>query len=160
MKLETTYSDNITGKGPDQYRSQRFSVTLSREIPDTEDPNQQAGLLFQAARACVSSQVSLAKGDQAFNSLPANNTRTIPDFSQPNTQPGKFNSQSNNNNPRPATEKQIKFLFQLGKRAGLSNEQISALPNQYFGKAVLQQLTSKECSQLIDSLNGENRKAA
>ncbi|MBF0431660.1 MAG: hypothetical protein HQK83_10295 [Fibrobacteria bacterium] len=153
MKITTNYSENLPGE---QYKTHRWAVELTQEIAESADAGQVSRNLFSVAKSVVKSEVEMTKTDAAFTNAAPSDTNTNPAFTPP---PNNFNSQ-NRSGPRPATEKQIRFLYSICKRQGFSNEQISALPNQYFGKSVLQQLTSKECSQLIDSLNGESRKAA
>ncbi|MBF0431955.1 MAG: hypothetical protein HQK83_11785 [Fibrobacteria bacterium] len=152
MEIKINYSENLPGN---QYKTRRWSAELSQQVPDNTDVNTATRTLFEVAKSAVRAEVERAKGDNAFNSF-SQPTTVPPNTTAPNT--GNFNQ--TNNGTKVASEKQIRFLFRLGKNAGLSNEQISALPQQYFGKAVLQQLSSQEASQLISQFNGEQRKAA
>ncbi|MBF0433559.1 MAG: hypothetical protein HQK83_19935 [Fibrobacteria bacterium] len=145
MQITINYSENLPGE---QYKTKRWAAELSQQIPDNADVNSATRTLFEVAKSAVRAEVERAKGDQAFTGISNN----------PHSTPGNFSQ--TNNGTKPASEKQIRFLFRLAKNAGLSNEQVSALPQQYFGKAVLQQLSSHEASQLITQFNGEQRKAA
>ncbi len=146
--IKAAYSDNLNGNG-DKYRSQRWSIELSRDLNENEDAGSVSRILFEIARAAVERE----KRDQI--SVPG-----VAGDGNGTNRPLSQNRLPSNGNGRPATQKQLNYLFQLGKKtAHLSDEQIRALPGQYFGKVDLADLTSKEASQLIDTL-AENKKAA
>ena len=158
MEIKSTYSDNITGSSPkEKYRSQRYTVEVTKTILSKEEPGEQAALLFQIARSAVRAEVERENSNQAFKtiSINENNNGTHHTASSPNN----FNG-NGNNGVRGVTSRQLKYIFELSAKIGMKSEQANQLANQFNGKAVLTQLTSSEASQLIESLNTEVRKAA
>ena len=110
--------------------------------------------LFALCRKIVSAQKSVNVDSLLNGEMPPVN------HSQ-NQQPPQSSPQNANNNnqspPRPATQKQIKFLLELAKKANLSNDEILTLPAVYK-KDRFEQLTAYEASSLIDRYN--NKKMA
>ncbi|SFU70399.1 hypothetical protein [Alicyclobacillus macrosporangiidus] len=60
--------------------------------------------------------------------------------------------QSGNGGAKPASDRQLTFLQRKGKAKGLEGEELTAWVHQQTGKP-MEQLTSKEASQLIDALD-------
>lgn len=61
--------------------------------------------------------------------------------------------------PRPASSKQIRYIFQIAKRNGLTDAEIKNLP-AHFEKADFSALTSQEASDIIDHPNSQGQKKA
>ncbi len=138
MKVQVNYSENLPG---DEYKTRRWSAELSQEIPDNTDVLSATRMLFKVAKSAVRSELETAKDDSVFNQ---NQPAFVPAL----------------NGARLVTDKQLKYLKRLGLNAGLTPEQVNAMPYQYFKKHNLEELTSKEASSLIEILSGSKRKAA
>jgi hypothetical protein len=154
-EVTVNYTENLPSTD-ETYKTRRFSIEIRQQIPENIDISPIADRLFFVAKANVQAQVSKAAADIALHDMP--NGQPVPQPQQsvpsrPATPPAPSNV------PKPVSTKQINFLFRLGKEAGLSDEQVRALPMQYYQKAMLHDLTSQEASALIDTL-GEKKKAA
>jgi hypothetical protein len=145
VRINAAYSEKNTA----DFNSQQYSVGLEMDAQingSTREIEEASQKLFALCRRIVAQQ----KGVSVDNLLqsPAHNEPA------PVTPPA-----SSTNLPRMATSKQLLYLWKLGKRAGLTDEQVRGLPMQYYQKATADDLTGQEASSLIDSLT-EKRKAA
>jgi len=59
-------------------------------------------------------------------------------------------------NDEPATNKQVKLILDLARRRNLTLAQTQAFCRQVVGVEDVYQLTKRQASQLIDSLNGKS----
>lgn len=166
MEIKATYSENLPSA---DYKTHRWGIELTRQVPDNADAGTITQNLFLIAKASVRAEVERAKGDSALNDMPVGNPTHQQPVNYPTTnQPVSFqrNNISTNNNSasgsdsRPATQKQIKYLFNLGQKSNMSIEQVRNLAQQYYGKNNLENLSAKEASTLIDTLSGPKNKAA
>jgi len=153
VKIQTGFSE----KTSENFNSTQHSISLEMDCVingTTHEIESSSQKLFALCRKIVSAQKSVNVDSLLNNDNPPVN------HSQ-NTQPPQSNAQNANGNnqspPRPATQKQIKFLLELAKNANLSHDEILKLPAVYK-KDRFEQLTAYEASALIDRYN--NKKMA
>jgi hypothetical protein len=167
MEIKATYSENLPSA---DYKTHRWGIELTRQVPDNVDAGTITQNLFLIAKASVRAEVERAKGDSALNEMPVgspiqqqqpvNCTATNQQVPFQRNNPSTNNNSVSGNDSRPATQKQIKYLFNLGQKSNMSIEQVRNLAQQYYGKSSLDDLTAKEASTLIDSLSASKNKAA
>lgn len=162
VKIQTGFSE----KTSENYNSQQYSVSLEMECQingSTREIEDASKRLFSLCRKIVNAQKGISVDNlllQDDSQFPQPTVPVIPLNQTPATSPAApqvSGKPANANQPKPATQKQLRFLHQLGRKSGLSIEQVNGLPSQYFQKSI-EQITSQEASTLIDILN--QRKAA
>jgi len=137
MDIKISYSQNTID---DKYKSKKYMVELTQQLPDGANIPQATTALFATAKSSVLSEIELAM--------------------LPKIQQNNFNNNGNHNGPKLMSDKQKSYLFQLSRKAGLTNEQVNSMPSQYFQKQSLDDLTSKEASRLIEIMSGTKSQAA
>ena len=141
LKAIVSYSKKIPV--PDsEYSSQGFSLSLECEIPDRDPALIQARLqeTFELVKASVESE--LEKHGQAHAGVAPTTAKTEPA------------------RPEQASNKQIKFLTDLCQQKGIALSQLNQQIRQQYSVGGLYDLSRKQASQLLDELNGKQRKAA
>ena len=141
LKAIVSYSKKIPV--PDsEYSSQGFSLSLETEIPDRDPASIQARLheTFELVKNSVEQE--LVKNGQA----PISGT---PAAAKPESA-----------RTEQASNKQIKFLTDLCQQKGIALSQLNQQIRQQYGVGGLYDLSRKQASQLLDELNGKQRKAA
>ncbi len=139
IKISTGYSD----KSSLNYQSQQYSVSLDMEVQvngSTQEIEDASSRLFALCRKIVSSQKSVSV-DNLLNDEPLQPAPATPAPS----------SNNGNGKVKPATKKQIDYIFKLAKKSKLSVDEINALPQNY-SKNDFQSLSSVQASQIIDNL--------
>jgi hypothetical protein len=139
LKAIVSYSKKVPV--PDaEYSSQGYSLSLETEISERDPQQIQAKLqeTFELVKASVESE--LEKRGQAPASTPAT------------AKPEPRSEQASN--------KQIKFITDLCQQKGLALSQLNQQIRQQYGVGGLYDLTRKQASELLDSMNGKQRKAA
>ena len=147
VKINAGFSE----KTSENYNSTQHSISLEMDVQvngSTREIEEASQKLFALCRKIIYAQKgvnvdSLLQGDR----LPA----TVPPGAPAAPQSPSTNAQ------KPASAKQIRFLLDIAKKAGLDEKAIRTLPSEYK-KATFQELSSNEASQLIDSFS--KRKAA
>jgi hypothetical protein len=141
LKAIVSYSKKIPVPNSD-FSSQGFSLSLETEIPDRDPALIQAKLqeTFELVKASVESELEKHGAASASNA---------PAAAKP--EPARSEQASN---------KQIKFLTDLCQQKGIALSQLNQQIRQQFGVGGLYDLTRKQASELLDSLNGKQRKAA
>jgi hypothetical protein len=140
LKAIVSYSKKIPV--PDsEYSSQGFSLSLEAEIPDRDPASIQAKLheTFELVKNSVESEL------EKHGAAPASGT---PSAAKPEPR------------SEQASNKQIKFLTDLCQQKGIALSQLNQQIRQQYGVGGLYDLTRKQASQLLDELNGKQRKAA
>jgi hypothetical protein len=140
LKAIVSYSKKIPV--PDsEYSSQGFSLSLEAEIPDRDPASIQAKLheTFELVKNSVESEL------EKHGAAPASST---PAAAKPEPR------------SEQASNKQIKFLTDLCQQKGIALSQLNQQIRQQHGAGGLYDLTRKQASQLLDELNGKQRKAA
>lgn len=140
LKAIVSYSKKIPVPNSD-FSSQGFSLSLETEIPDRDPALIQAKLqeTFELVKASVESEL------EKHGAAPAGST--------PAAKPEPARSEV-------ASNRQIKFLTDLCQQKGIALSQLNQQIRQQFGVGGLYDLTRKQASELLDSLNGKQRKAA
>ena len=151
VKVSAGYSDKIS----ENYNSKQYSIALEMELQingNTADVELASSKLFALCRKIVSAQKEVS-----IDGLLNQNAAAPVANSVPNPSDGKNGGLNN----KPITAKQVAYIFRLGHKAGLSDEQVRQLPMQYFGKPNpdLNSLSSGEASRIIETLS-ETKKAA
>jgi hypothetical protein len=137
---------------------------MSREVADDADINGITERLFSIVKANVQSQVERAKGDIALKEMNGMNGKSpVPAASLPaqpaNSAPRPADGKAGGPNNKPSSARQVSYIFRLGHKAGLSDEQVRQLPMQYYGKPDLQSLSSSDASRIIETLSDKNKAA-
>ncbi len=137
IKAIVSYSKKLPVPEAD-FSSQGYSLSLETEVPDTEPNAIRAKLhsTFELVKAAVEDE--LAGNAQSAQSVPAK-------------EPAKSDKASN---------AQIKFLTDLCGQRGIALSQLNQQIRTQFGVGGLYDLTRKQCSEILDDLNGKRRKAA
>ena len=138
LKAIVSYSKKIPV--PDsEYSSQGFSLSLEAEIPDRDPAMIQARLheTFELVKNSVEQELVKQSG-------PATST---PASIKPAAAPEK------------ASNKQIKYLTDLAQQKNITLADLNVTIRKQCGVTGLYDLSRKQCSDLLDELNGK-RKAA
>jgi len=139
LKAIVSYSKKIPV--PDsEYSSQGFSLSLEAEIPDRDPASIQAKLheTFELVKNSVESEL------EKHGAAPAN----TPAAAKPEPR------------SEQASNRQIKFLTDLCQQKGIALSQLNQQIRQQYSVGGLYDLSRKQASQLLDELNGKQRKAA
>ena len=139
IKAIVSYSKKIPV--PDsEFSSQGFSLSLEAEIPDRDPALIQAKLheTFELVKASVEQELVKTTGSASTPATPAKEQAK----------------------PEQASNKQIKFLTDLCGQKGIALSQLNQQIRTQYGVGGLYDLTRKQCSELLDELNGKRRKAA
>lgn len=146
-QITVHYTENLPSSD-DTYKTRRFTVELTQEVADNSDINSITERMFAVAKSNVQAQVERAKGDMALremNGMKGNKNAPAAPQSPPSS------------SQKPASSKQIKYLLELAKKAGMDEASIRSLPSE-FQKSSFEALSSSEASKLIDSFS--KKKAA
>jgi len=136
LKAIVSYSKKIPV--PDsEFSSQGFSLSLEAEIPDRDPASIQARLheTFELVKNSVESEL-------------------VKQNSQPPTSSAKPAA-----GPEKASNKQIKYLTDLAQQKNITLSDLNATIRKQCGVTGLYDLSRKQCSDLLDEMNGK-RKAA
>ncbi len=136
VKINTGFSDKVS----ENYNSQAFSVNLEMTVAingSSSDVENAADRLFNLCKKIVEKQKGVASD---------------PIFGEPSTIPSHAPTENagDTNSPIPATDKQVKAIFGIGKGKGLDNKEIRSLADR-FNKNI-EQLSKTEASSLIQEL--------
>lgn len=155
VRISAGYSDKIS----ENYNSKQFSINLELDAQingSTQEIEQASDRLFQLCRKIVEHQ----KGISVDNLLTPSNP---PPAQLPPQQPPAQNQyqqspapqqQQSQRNGKLASDKQIKFIFSLAKKSKLPDYEVRNLPMQYFNIQNFNELSSKQASEIIESLSG------
>jgi hypothetical protein len=138
LKLNTSYSKKVPAES--EYSSKSYHASIEMELPDGLTEQQIKDRIhgtFDLVRETVETEIGAQTPKQAPASNPPRN--------------GYGQSQKPHNDP--ASSKQIKYLLDLAKVAGMTPSEIVARA----GARSIDELTRQQCSKLIDELG---RKAA
>ena len=156
------------------FNSTGFSLNLEGELcVGLDDPVamiERVKEFYDLAEEALNQQIERYEGERAIgsrdegqptrtnpprcNTPPKNQSETAaPDNSRPNGQP-----QQNGNGQAPnedaATNKQVQYLLNLGKRQGLTAQQLETRIESILGRRVgVYDLTKREAGGVIDALN-------
>ncbi|HEX4613616.1 MAG TPA: hypothetical protein VH092_35870 [Urbifossiella sp.] len=140
------------------FDSAGYTVALDGEIPhatdDAEAVLEKVSELFHLAEEALAVEIERDQGRHA-SSQSATPAPPPPPKSRGRSEPLPMNrpASSNGTSPQAATPRQLQFLQNLGKRKGLSREDLDAVMAQVLGSAKLTgELTKREAGQVIDHL--------
>ncbi len=135
-----------------------YTVTLGGEVPhpadDAEAVLEKVSELFHLAEEALAAEIERDQG-RPVGSQTATTSPPPPAKSGGRGEPLPMNrpTASNGPNPQTATPKQLQFLQNLGKRKGLSRDDLDAVIAQVLGSARrVGELTKREAGQVIDHL--------
>ncbi len=135
LKLNASYSKKVPAEG--EYSSQSYHASIEVELPDGLSQEQLQGRIhetFELVRESVEAE------------LGGKNSAEKRDFG----------GQNRSNNPTqrgtivPASSKQIQYLLDLARGRGVTSQQIA----QQFNVPTVNDLTKRQCSDLINSWKG------
>ena len=158
------------------FNSTGFSLNLEGELcVGLDDPVtmiERVKEFYDLAEEALSQQIARYEGESAIGSrdagqpMPANNQRSAapptnlsdnaaPNNSRPNGQaPQNGNGNGQAPNEDAATNKQVQYLLNLGKRQGLTQQQLESRIEGILGRRVgVYDLTKREAGGVIDALN-------
>lgn len=158
----------LSRKVSKDYNSTGFSINLDGEITvpvtDAENFIEEIKQLYDLAEEALNQEIERYQSDAAIASRdaepPANGQRQpISPPAQKDAPPphsnGNGNGRSNHGGgPESATNKQVQYLLNLGKRHGLTRPQLEGRIEELLGKkAGVYELTKREAGDLIDTLS-------
>ncbi len=139
LKLNASYAKKVPTE--EEYSSQSYHASIEVELPD--------GLSGEALQERIHATFNLVRNSVEAE-LHGKNLALQPDNSRQNELPNHAqNNSSQRANPRdiPASPKQISYLLDLARNRGITPQQIAA----QHGVADIQQLSKRQCSELINS---------
>ena len=154
LKLNASYSKKVPADT--EYSSQSFHASVEIELPDGLTPDQLNAKIHETFALVRDSVESELHGNTVQQSAPN------PQMPNTQSQPGLYDTPPQNaskptygkngaNSDAPASPKQIKFLLDLARQNGYTDEQLKAR----FNVSALEDLSRTQCSRAIDALNGK-----
>lgn len=143
LKLSTSYSKKIPVEGQD-FSSQCFHAAVELELSDSLKPPEIRARIHETFEMVKNAVEDELKGQAGQPAQPATTS--------PNPPPQTADKASN---------KQVKFITDLGRNFGYSLADLNTRVKELYGVPSIYDLTKKDASRLVDSLqrNG-SRKAA
>jgi len=151
------------------YNSTGFSLNLERELcVGTDDPEvliEKIKEVYDLAEEALNQQIERYEADSAIASRddappPRNGqryngaNRLPPTNAEPESGPKPENGNGHTPNGDAATNKQVQYLLNLGKRHGLTPLQLEGRIESILGKRMgVYDLTKKEAGDVIDALS-------
>ncbi|WP_254511385.1 hypothetical protein [Anatilimnocola floriformis] len=153
----------LSRKVSKDYNSTGFSINLDGEITSTvSDPEaviEEVKQLYDLAEEALDREIERHRSDSAIASRdegtpPSNTTRQTNDNGHPPERSAANGHQANGHNGEVATNKQVQYLLNLGKRQGLTTKQLESRIEQLTGKKVgVYELSKREAGDVIDALS-------
>lgn len=169
LKAVVTLNRKITR----DYNSTGYGVSVEGEIPTTPDDHEgvlgRVKELFALAEEALAQEIDRDQSEDAIGRRDEQRPSPVPTHNNGNGTPAPVNPprQDNqpNNNGAPTeeriTDKQVKYLFTLAKRAGLANGQLETQIEQVVGRRVrVYDLSKREAGRVIDSLTKDGNASA
>lgn len=151
------------------FNSTGFSLNLEGEIcvglDDPEGMIEKVKEFYDLAEEALSQQIERYEGESAVGQRDeappvrtnghASRTSAEPaENPKPIRQEAPHSGNGNAQSPDAATNKQVQFLLNLGKRQGLSMPQLENRIQEVFGRKIgVYDLTKREAGEIIDGLN-------
>ena len=139
LKLNASYAKKVPAE--EEYSSQSYHASIEVELPD--------GLSGEALQERIHATFNLVRNSVEAE-LHGKNLALHPDNSRQNELPNHAQNNSvqrANSRDIPASPKQISYLLDLARNRGITPQQIAA----QHGVADIQQLSKRQCSELINS---------
>lgn len=139
LKAIVSYSKKIPVPAS-EFSSQGYSLSLETEIPDRDPAMIQARLheTFELVKASVEGELEKQAGQTPTA------TGTPKEVAK----------------PERASNAQVKFITDLASQRGTALSVLNADVRKRYGVDGIYDLTKKQASELLDSMNGKQRKAA
>lgn len=149
------------------YNSTGFSLNLEGEIcVGTDDPDtliEKIREFYDLAEEALSQQIERYEGESAIasrdedrpsrDSSKGRHLSGANSESKPSVYSGNGNGQRGQSSEEAATNKQIQYLLNLGKRHGLTPQQLEGRLLEIIGRSTtVYELTKREAGQMIESL--------
>jgi hypothetical protein len=153
LKLNASYSKKVPVEGQD-YSSQSYHCSVEVEIPDGLTPNQLQGKIhstFGLVRDSVEAELHNTHRVHAAEPL---ETEVANDRARP---AANANGPSRSVTDSRASGKQIKFLTDLALQRQMDVRTLNDEAHRRFGVSRVEDLTRKQASEMIDTLNGGSR---
>lgn len=161
LKAIVTLNRKITR----DYNSTGYGVSVEGEVPATPDDHEgvlgRVKELFGLAKEALAQEIERDQSEDAIGRRDEGRAAPAPTRNNGNSTPVPTNpprhSDQPNGNGQPTeeriTDKQVKYLFTLAKRAGLGNGQLENQIEQVVGRrARVYDLSKREAGRVIDSL--------
>lgn len=139
LKLNASYSKKVPAEG--EYTSQSYHASVEVELPD--------GLSGEALQARIHETFDLVRNSveaELHEQKAVISRDNFPRHESQNASQGS-RAQRPNSHDIPASPKQITYLLDLARSRGITPQQIAA----QHGVANVQQLSKRQCSELINS---------
>lgn len=139
LKLNASYAKKVPAE--EEYSSQSYHASIEVELPD--------GLSGEALHERIHATFNLVRNSVEAE-LHGKKLTLQPDNSRQNELPNHAQNNSvqrANSRDIPASPKQISYLLDLARNRGITPQQIAA----QHGVADIQQLSKRQCSELINS---------
>ena len=133
LKLNASYSKKVPADG--EFTSQSYHASIEVELPDGLSQNELQNRIhatFEMVRNSVEAEL---------------HGKSVPVQNNTSTAQVQNNQHTQGNSSIPASPKQIKFMLDLARNKGITPAQIAA----QHGVASVEQLTKRQCSNLINS---------
>lgn len=153
LKLNASYSKKVPVEDQ-EYSSQSFHCSVDVEIPDGLTPDQLQAKIhstFELVRDSV--EAELHNGHAVHAPEPSRAAMPIEQARPASAGDGPSRSSTSSR----ASGKQIKFLTDLALRKQLDVRALNDEAHRLFGVECVEDLASKEASQMIDMFNGGAR---
>ena len=139
LKLNASYSKKVPADG--EYTSQSYHASVEVELPDGLTQEQLQSRIHETFEM-VRNSVDAELHGNTINQQEGNGTANTIN----NGQQG-YGAAAAKSRETPASPKQIRFLLDLAKGRGVTPAQIAA----QHGVAAVEQLSKRQCSDLINS---------
>ena len=133
LKLNASYSKKVPAEG--EYSSQSYHASVEVELPDgltSSQLNEKIHDTFDLVRKSVETELSKGQSTAESNETSAKTSKRSFGATQ---------------SAEKASAKQISYLLVLARQKGVTPQQIAAK----FGVEDVQQLSKKQCSEMIES---------
>jgi hypothetical protein len=171
LKLNSSYSKKVPAE--QDYSSKSYHASVEVELPDgltTEQLQEKIHATFELVRCAVESELDGTAGQVNTSPAPTGQATAASPDTKPFPVPAAPVEQarpmqpaspkaSNGNEREPASNKQLRYLLDLGRRHDLTVARLNAIAQQEYKVGDIYALTKNQCSRMIDSIRGE-RKAA
>lgn len=155
----------LSRKVSKDYNSTGFSLNLDGEVRSpVSDPDaviEEVKQLYDLAEEALNREIERYQSDSAIasrddNQVAANGSPPTIATTRRNNQPPPNGGNGHDAGIEGATNKQIQYLLNLGKRQGLTPQQLENRIEQHLGPKVgVYQLSKREAGDIIDSLSNQ-----
>ena len=157
LKINSSYSKKVPVPGLEM-SSQSYHASVEVECSDglsAEQLKERIHRTFQLVRQSVEEELHNNGGGE----LPADSHSQTGNNGSGNNGSGNNGNGKGKTNGEPVSDKQLRFLRNLGARNGFDSQQLNRMVHQKFGVKGVRQLKKKQASVLIDQLNDNTETA-